>query len=72
MRIFINVIACITLIIQFLVAGINVLIMQKLETVMEALYNDFIFISYFCFLPSYQSLKRVSILFMEIAKMKSL
>lgn len=49
MRIFINVIACITLIIQVLVAGINVLIMQKLETVMEALYNDFIFISYFCF-----------------------
>lgn len=48
MRIFINVIACITLIIQFLVAGINILVMQKPETVMEALYNDFIFISCFC------------------------
>lgn len=49
MRIFINVIACITLIIQVLVAGINVLIMQKLETVMEALYNDFIIYIIFLF-----------------------
>lgn len=48
MKIFINVIACIVLIIQFLVACINGLIMQEPKTIVETLYNEFILISYFC------------------------
>ena len=48
MKILVNTIALIALTVQFVPFVLNAFTMKEPETVMESLYNDFIFISFLC------------------------
>ena len=48
MKILVNTIALIALTVQFVSFVLNAFTMKEPETVMESLYNDFIFISFLC------------------------